>query len=151
MDEYYTEEYLDGYETLTSETIRIKNAADNPTVISSYHWLFSEDYYPNDPEWQDHMVVPKLTITNLSNENQDKIGRSLEHPAKKNESTHIKKNGEWIGNPKYEGNISVEIHCNKFCRCEQKHFKTFGGFEDMRLLPGEVGQHPPLSLFPGSE
>jgi len=130
-DKYYTLDYLEKYETVTSETIIIKDAADEPTQIKVYHWLFDEDYYPGLDEWDDHLMIPTLTIVNLSNDSQEKIGRDLKHPAKTNESDQMKKNGNWVGNPKYVGNISVEIHCNKFCRCEQKKYHEFGGFEDM--------------------
>lgn len=147
-DYYYTQSFLKEYEALTSETFRIKDAADHVTIIEGYHWLFDEDYYSDLPDWQDHMMVPQLEVRNMSNDKQDLIGKKLQHPAKKDISTHIKKNGKWSGNPNYKGNISVEIHCNKFCRCEQKHFKSSSGFEEMRLLPGAVGHHPPRHLFP---
>jgi len=133
-DYYYTDEYLNEWESVTSETITVKDAADHVTIIEAYHWLFEQDYYPDDPDWQDHMMVPGLTVTNLSNPEQGNIGEILKHPAEKNVSTHIKKDdGQFVGNPNYKGNISVEIHCNKFCRCEQKYFASFNGFEDMRL------------------
>jgi len=130
-DEYYESSYLDEHEILDSEFVKIKDAHDHVTIIESLHWLFLEDYYPDDESWHDHMMVPALTVRNLSNDNQDVIGEIRQHPAKKNVSTHIKKDGRWEGNPKYKGNISVEIHCNKFCRCEQKEYKEYGGFEVM--------------------
>jgi hypothetical protein len=130
-DEYYEQYYLDQTERLDSEFVKIKDAYDHVTIIESYHFLFAEDYYPDEKDWYDHMMVPKLTIRNLSNDKQAMIGKSLQHPAKKDVSTHIKKNGSWVGNENYKGNIRVEIHCNKFCRCEQKEYSESGGFYSM--------------------
>jgi len=130
-DQYYESYYLEEHEMLDSERVKIKDAHDHVTIIKSFHWLFDEDYYPGDERWRDHMMVPRLTIRNLSNDKQDVIGKTRQHPAKINVSTHIKENGSWEGNPKYKGNISVEIHCDKFCHCEQKEYEESGGFEEM--------------------
>jgi len=136
MDEYYTDAELEN-ELVSEETVRIKDAADHVTAINVYHWLFDKDYYPGDPEWKDHMMAPKLTIYNLSNEKQNKIGGPFQHPVSQYVSTHIEQDdGTWVGNPFYKGNFKLEVHCNRFCRCEVKNYKASNGFDAGRVAEG---------------
>ncbi len=77
--------------TKQEETISISSAGSKVTNFIVYHWYFEKDYYPNDPDWKDHMLAPTLSIRNLSTgelitDENDKTG--WKHPTDPNISTH---------------------------------------------------------------
>lgn len=140
-DEYYTAEQLKT-EQVSEETVKIKSAADYPTVFRVYHYLWDKDYYPNLDTWQDYKMAAKLKIHNLSNPKQSgQLGRTYQHPTTEGQSTHVKINGESIGNPNYEGNFEVTVTCTRFCFCSVDDYKVSKGFVDYRLSDGVDGNH----------
>jgi len=131
-DYYYTPEQLKDEEILSKETFRITDAAHDSTIIKGWHYFnyYGIDYYPEHAEWNDHMMAPRVKVYNLSNPNQDIVGKraGYSHPVSKEVPTHIKdEKGNFKENQKYEGNIEIEIKCTNGCWCSVKKVKTSKG------------------------
>jgi len=115
-------------EVLNAETFVVEMRAGVNLFINSYHYFFSNNYYADNPEWNDHAMSPEVKIFNLSNQTQDQIGATYKHPAKKEVSTHIDLGNETFQvNPKYEGNMEIGIQCSEFCWCTPVSFRVFAG------------------------
>lgn len=127
-DEYYAQAYLDLWEQSSSEIIKIDESNEFTTKINAYHYLFKEDYYSSLEHWQDYKLAPVLRIHNLTTDKTVGNPSGYVHPTPTGISTHIKKNNQWVGNPKYTGNIELYVVCTKFCKCEVERYRAFGGF-----------------------
>jgi len=139
LEKYYLDAYLLEHQQLSTETFKVQHAAEQMTIINSYHLFGNEEYYPNYDTWQDHMMAPVVKIYNLSNDAQTLVG-SYQHPTD-TEIPDLKKDldGLWSANELYEGNMKIVISCSKFCWCTEESFSTSkgDGFEDYYYRDGE--------------
>jgi len=127
VEDYYYENPAER-EALNAETFVVEMRAGVNLFINSYHYFFSNNYYADIPEWNDHAMSPEVKIFNLSNQTQDQIGATYKHPAKNQVSTHIDLGNETFQvNPKYEGNMEIGIQCSEFCWCTPVSFRVFAG------------------------
>lgn len=116
------DEYDDKWEALWTETIKIKKAAGNSYKFAVSHWFLDKDYYPDDAKWMDHLMSAILHIENKSHASQGSLKKNgWSHPVEPDVPTHIKKNGQWIVNPKYEGKFVVTVSCNNNCYCQSSY------------------------------
>jgi len=101
---------------LTTEKIKIFNAAGRTVEVYVSHWFFGKDYYPHWEEWDDHMLAAVLKIKNMSSGTQNQLNsEGWSHPVDMNTPTHDS-NGDI--NKDYQGNFKVTVTCDDSCFCD---------------------------------
>ncbi len=127
--------------TKQEETITIYSAGSKTTNFMVYHWYFEKDYYPNDPEWKDHMLAPTLTIKNLSTDKlvADEDGKTgWQHPTDENVSTHTK---DMEINPDFEDKFGISVTCDSKCSCKANGYTTEFLESDHKDEPGQTNSN----------
>jgi hypothetical protein len=120
VDDYYTE-WAAKDDRLNNETFTIEDIAGKTIYFKVTHYFFDKDYYSNYEVWSDHMLVPTLTITNLSQNETLKEG-GWARPVDINVKTHTEAGDI---NPDYSKYFYVTVVCSEDCDCHPTDYSVY--------------------------